>query len=161
MPLPDDVYARYYVRECENCNDGEVGCEDDELIQCGKCTCDMCEDCWQNKRCGICDEKECNGDVDAKEPAMCDSCKELCQHCNTFLHRKCKVDHVTNCNPTTRAKRTLSTVDDKMDDLEDELMLTKGTLKRAKRRIESLQEEIQALQRSKAEAAELLEQVDR
>ena len=66
-----------------------------------------------------------------------------------MLHRKCKEEHESNCNETTRAKRDLATA-------EETIEYKTHHLERAKRQVESLELDIQAAKRAKTEAQENL-----
>lgn len=150
--LPDKVYKRYYNIDCDICSDGEVNLANDDGTQCGDCNSRfMCQDCADDKKCSVCDEKwkdEDNNELDV-EVAMCDSCEEGCDECGIAFHRKCKAEHAKSCNRVGRAKRALVTAEETIEYRTDDL-------KRAKRRVASLEKEILAAKRTKVEAEEEL-----
>lgn len=146
--LPDKLYERYYVEDCDACNDGEINRADDDFVECGECKCNLCEDCAECNHCVVCEEKQDKGDF-GHEPASCDTCITKCQKCNESVHITCKAEHVANCNPKSRAKRAL-------DAATETISIKKHEIRSTQRRLASLEEELQAAKQSKAEAKEAL-----
>lgn len=146
MLVKAKVYARYYVEDCDVCSDGEINREGDDFAECGECQCNMCLDCAESMRCVVCDEE----DFCSEEPAMCDGCKVYCKACDIYMHRKCMVDHIPNCNRKARAERTVASADDTIDDNIRQIVGTK-------RRLAALEEEIRAAKHVKAAATLVLQ----
>jgi hypothetical protein len=118
----------------------------------------MCEECRCNCECHVCDEKgDDEGDnYDHRWDStndVCKNCLKSCKTCKVKFHPgKCKEEHNKNCNLKGRAERAYASAKGAVSDKEDEI-------ERTKRKLATMEGELQSAKKSKTKARRDLEQV--